>query len=247
MTRTKLLGVVVGAYALGLIATAPATLLDASLKHATDGRVRLAQAHGTLWSGTGQIEIVDVSQHSGVAKGVAWRVRPASLLRGKVVCEVVVDQATRNPLLTITFSGIEIADAEFSVPATVLGVGVPKLAPLRLGGELQLNIGRLSMTRGGMAGGVTLHWRVASSGLTTVAPLGDYELRFDDDGARGNAVLRTLRGPLQLEGKGAWAQDDIPAFPVSARIAPQYRSQLEPLLRLIARERGDGSFELQLR
>lgn len=247
MTRAKLLAVALGAYVLGLIVTMPATFVDAGLRRVTDGRVRLAEAHGTLWAGGGQIEILDANGRTGVAKDFAWRIRPASLLRAQLAYEVALDQATRNFPVTITLSRIELADAGVSLPATVLGVGVPMLAPLQLGGELQLRIVRLSIARGGIWGSATLQWRAATSALTPIAPLGDYELRLDDDGAAANASLRTLEGPLQLDGKGAWTHGNIPVFLVSARIAPQYRSQLEPLLRLIAIERGDGSFELQLK
>lgn len=247
MTRAKLLAIALGAYVLGLIATVPATFVDAGLNRATDGKLRLAEAHGTLWSGAGQIEILDAGGRTGVAKDLAWRVRPASLLRGQLVCDIALDQATRNFPVTITLSRIVLADAEISLPAAVLGVGVPMLAPLQLGGELQLRIARLSIARSGVWGSATLQWHAATSALTPIAPLGDYELRLEDDGAAANASLLTLRGPLQLDGNGAWPHGNIPEFLVSARIAPQYRSQLAPLLRLIALERSDGSFELHLK
>ena len=38
-----------------------------------------------------------------------------------------------------------------------------------------------------------------------------------------------------------------PVFLGNARIEPQERLQLAPLMRMIALERGDGSFELQLK
>ena len=76
MKRWSLLAIGLGAYALALIATAPATLMDAGLQRASDGRLRLAEAQGTLWSGTGQIEIRDTGGRTGVAKNFAWRVAP---------------------------------------------------------------------------------------------------------------------------------------------------------------------------
>ena len=98
-----------------------------------------------------------------------------------------------------------------------------------------------------MQGGATLQWRGAGSALTPVAPLGDYELRLDGSGTAVRASLRTLVGPLRLEGSGSWTPGASPAFLGTARVAPEFRVQLEPLLRLIAVERGDGSFELQLK
>jgi len=45
----------------------------------------------------------------------------------------------------------------------------------------------------------------------------------------------------------SWTHGDSPAFLAMARVPPQHQQQLAPLLRLIAVERGDGSFELQLK
>ena len=242
--RRGLLIAGLGAYILGLIATAPATLVDAGLRRASDGRLRLAEARGTLWSGAGLIEIRAVDGRVGVAKNLVWRFLPASLLRGQLVCEVGWDHAARPLPVTISPTRIELANADINLPATVLGLGVPKLAPLGLAGEVLLHVERLSVGSAGLHGNATLQWRNASSALAPVAPLGDYELRFENDGATTHVLLRTLQGPLQLDGKGAWANDGQPVFSAGARISPQHQRQLAPLLRLIAVERGEGRFEL---
>jgi hypothetical protein len=59
-----------------------------------------------------------------------------------------------------------------------------------------------------------------------------------------HAALRTLEGPLQLEGKGTWSNGAPPSFLVTAQVPAQHREQLAPLLGLIAVERGAGRFEL---
>lgn len=235
-----------GAYVLGLIASAPATLVDAGLRRASDGQLRLAEAQGTLWSGSGQIEIRATGGQVGVAKNLAWRFLPTALLHGQLVCEVEWDHAARPLPVTISWTQIELANADINLPATVLGLGVPKLAPLGLAGEVSLHIERLFIGRGGASGNATLQWRNASSALAPVAPLGDYELRLENDGTTTHAVLRTLQGSLQLDGKGKWASGERPVFSASARISPQHQRQLAPFLRMIAVERGAGSFELPL-
>jgi general secretion pathway protein N len=246
MKRWSLLAIGLGAYALALIATAPATLVDAVLQGASHGRLRLAEAHGTLWSGSGQIEIRDTGSRTGIAKSLAWRVVPESLLRGHLICEVELDQsATRFPV-TLSLSRIELANADISFPAAVLGLGVPKLAPLGLTGDVLIHVASLSFARDAMEGSATLQWRAAGSTLTPVSPLGDYEVRLDGEGMTVHAFLRTIEGPLQLDGKGSWTHGDSPAFLAMARVPPQHQQQLAPLLRLIAVERGEGRFELQL-
>ena len=233
-----------GAFAAALIAFAPATLVDARLERASGGRLRLAEAKGSLWSGAGWIEIRDAHGRAGVAKRLAWRVLPGSLLRARLVAEVELDQAARPFPVTISLSRIEIADAGISVPAAVLGLGMPRIAPLRLTGDVLVDIPRLSVERGRMDGDATLKWRAAGSALTPISPLGDYEVRFKAVGPVVHAALRTLEGPLQLDGKGTWSNGAPPSFLVTALVPPQHREQLAPLLGLIAVERGAGRFEL---
>ncbi|MBI2319596.1 MAG: type II secretion system protein N [Betaproteobacteria bacterium] len=245
-----MLGIGLLAYGLGLIVMFPATLLDAGVQRASAGRLRIAEAQGTFWRGTGQIEIRDAGGRTGIAKRLAWRFRPASLLRGLLDCDVEIDQASKPFLVTISPVRIEIAHAEATVPVTALGLGVPKLAPLGLTGDLLLHVGKLSFSTAGrpsVQGDARLQWRSAGSTLTSLAPLGDYELQLVGEGAQVRAALRTISGPLQLEGKGAWASGANPVFTATARVAPEHQQQLAPLLRLIALERSAGNFELQLR
>lgn len=233
-----------GAFAAALVAFAPATLIDARLERASEGRLRLAEARGSLWSGAGWIEIRDAQGRAGVAKRLAWRVLPGSLLRARLVAEVELDHAARPFPVTISLSRIEIADAGVSVPAAALGLGIPRIAPLRLTGDVLLDIPHLSVERGRMDGEATLKWRAAGSALTSISPLGDYEVRFKAVGPAVHAALRTLEGPLQLEGKGTWSDGAPPSYLVTARVPAQHREQLAPLLGLIAVERGAGWFEL---
>lgn len=247
MKRWRLLAVGLGAYAIGLIATVPATWVDVGLQRASDGRLRLAEAQGTLWSGAGQIEFRDAAGRIGVGKNIAWRFLPESWLRGRLVYEVELDQsATRFPV-TISLSRIELAHAHINLPATVLGLAVPALAPLQLTGDLLLHVASVSVARVGMQGDATLQWRAAGSALTSISPLGDYELRVIGESTAVHAQLRTMQGPLQLDGKGSWATGGKPVFPATARVPLQHRQQLAPVLRLIAVERGEGTFELQVK
>lgn len=247
MSRWRLIALGLGAYALGLIATAPASLIGAGLQQLSEGRLRLAETKGTLWSGTGQIEMLDRMRRSGVAKNITWQVRPAYLLRGQLRCEVGLDLAAKHFPVTFSLAGIEVADAAIDLPAAALGLAIPKLAPLGLTGEVLLHVARLSFVRNTVRGNATLQWRGAGSAFTRVSPLGDYELRFDGDGAAVRASLRTLQGPLQLDGQGSWASGGNPAFLGTARIPPEHLQQLAPLMRMIAVDRGEGRFELQLK
>jgi len=247
VNRWQLTGLVLVAYALGLVAMAPASLVDSGLQQATEGRLRLTDTRGTLWSGTGQLEMRDRMQRTAVARTIAWRVLPTYFLRGQLRVEVVLDQAAKQFPVTISLSQIEVADADINLPAAALALGEPKLAPLGLSGDVLLHVARLALRRNAIEGNATLQWRGAGSAFTRVSPLGDYELRFDGEGATVRASLRTLQGPLQLDGQGSWTSGGSPVFLGTARVPPQQRQQLAPLMRMIAVERGEGNFELQLK
>lgn len=245
--RWRPLAVGLGAYLIGLAATAPATLVDAGLQRASDGKLRLAEAQGTLWSGAGQIEIRAADGRVGIAKSIAWRFLPLFLLRGQLVCEIALDQASRNFPVKLSFTGLEFANVDIDLPAMALGLAMPKLAALSLSGDVSLHVDQLLIVRNGAHGNAILQWHGAGSALTTVAPLGDYELRVEFEGTSTRAALHTLQGPLQLDGKGAWSNDVAPDFPVAAHVSRQYQQQLVPLLQLVAVDHGEGNFVMSLR
>ena len=247
MTRWLLLAAGISAYLLFMLATVPATLLDTLLQRASDGRVRLADARGTVWSGAGHLETRDTRRQTGIARKLGWDCAPASLLRGHLSCTLDLEGSPRRFPVRFFPARIEIANADISVPAAMLGIALPKLAPFGPGGDLQLRIADLAIGQGGVRGNADLQWRGASSLHTAVSPLGNYEMRFEPAATGMTATLSTLDGPLQLAGSGAWANGARPVFQATARIAPQQREQLEPFLRMIAVERGAGNFELQLK
>jgi general secretion pathway protein N len=247
VSRWRLIGLVLGVYAAALVVTAPAGLIDSGLEQATEGRLRLTETRGTLWSGSGQLEMRDRTLHAAVARNIAWRVLPLYFLRAQLRAEVVLDQAAKPFPLTVSLSQIELADADIGLPAAALGLGEPKLAPLGLTGDVLLHVTRLALGRKTIEGSATLQWRGAGSAYTRVSPLGDYELRFEGAGSTVRASLRTLQGPLQLDGQGSWSSGSRPAFLGTARVAPEQQQQLDPLLRMIAVERSAGNFELQLK
>ena len=110
-------------FVLALAALAPATLLDARLERASGGRLRLAEAQGSVWSGTGSIEMRDADGRSGVSKRLAWRVLPESLLRGSLQVEIELEQDGKPFRLAFSPSRIDIADAAISLPAAAFALG----------------------------------------------------------------------------------------------------------------------------
>jgi len=235
----------VGAYAFFLMVLAPATILDAGIARASAGKLRIAQSQGTLWAGTGLLEIRDSTGKRGIGRPLSWRFKPGSLLRAQVGFEVDIGQTRKYFLLVVSLARLEIFDADLVLPAAALALATPRLALLDPGGDLHIHVSRLSIGRDAVHGAAVVRWPDAVSSLTPVSPLGDYELRLEESGDGTNVVLGTLKGPLHLEGRGSTGTSNAAAFQATARIDPHYRVQLEPLLRMIAVERGEGIFEIQ--
>lgn len=247
MTRRSLIVIWLGVYLVALVATLPASLLDSGLKRASHGRLRLVETSGTLWSGTGRIELRDADSRFGISSGVVWRFLPRSLIGGHLVFDVDVEQSPRSFPLTISFSQIKVANADIRLPAAVLGLALPRLAPLGPAGDLLLHVADMSLQRDTVRGSAALQWRSASSALTPVAPLGDYELRLDGDGTQTLAALSTLQGPLQIDGKGSLSASGKRQFFATLRVPENLRQEISPTLRLIAVEGNEGVFEIQIK
>lgn len=238
-------GVALGAYVLFLLVLAPASLLDAGLQHATDGRLRLAQAQGTLWSGTGVLEIRSATGRDGVGKNLAWVLQPRSLPRGRLEFAVNLDHRAPPFPLHLSAGGIELSNMDFTLPASTLGIAVPRIAPIGLRGDLAVHVTKFSSLDDSLSAHAVVTWKDASSALTSVAPLGTYQLLIDGNDGLLAAVLQTNSGPLQLQGTGSWRGSGPLMLSATARVDAQHRAQLAPLLRLIAIERGNGDFDLQ--
>jgi len=246
MKRWTLFALGAVAYTAALVALAPATLVDAVLARASADRVRLVEAGGTVWSGSGLIEIRDAKQRSGVARRVAWHVAPGALLRGELALEATTSDSAKPVSITATLTRVEVENAELSVPAAILGLAAPKLAPLELTGNLTLQVARLTFAHGKVHGNAAAQWHAAGSALSKVSPLGAYALRIDPADTGMRATLSTLQGPLELKGAGSWT-NGAGVFQGRAEVAPPHREALAPLLRLVAVERAEGQFDFELR
>lgn len=247
MRRRGQLAIAIGIYAVALIVWAPATIVDAELLRASKGRLRLSQAQGSIWAGSGLLELRDAGGRNAIAKDLVWRVLPESLWRGHLVCEVELESRGKPFVVSASFSRITITNADINLPAAAMALAEPRLKPLKLSGDVALRTTNLAMGAGEMLGNVTLQWRGAGSAFSPVSPIGSYELQLNGEGKSVNATLSTMQGPLQLDGSGSWTIGQNPGFQAIARVPAQYQEQFTPLLRLISVQRNQDTFELQLK
>jgi general secretion pathway protein N len=253
--RWALGGIVVGT-ALALIAFAPAAWLARGLAAASKDRVLLADARGTVWSGsavavlTGGPGSRDAAALPGRLEwsiglrglGLEVQARHACCLNGTVALLIKpgFGRVTTTLLPTVGWVG--------QWPSAWLGgLGTP-FNTMQLGGAVRLV--SPGMTLATVQGRVQLQGRAdvellsVSSRLTTLDTLGSYRLTLAgaDAGAPGPSTLTlsTQEGALQLSGNGTWGPGGV-RFRGEATATGADEPALANLLNIIGRREGARS------
>ena len=243
---------------LGLAGTviwqAPAIWLASALDRVTAGRVVLAEARGTAWTGSARLMFsggAGSRDASALPGRVAWRIRPG---RQGLSLQLEADCCTRQPMaLTLTphWGGAQLVVEDSTStppqpttwPADLLtGLGAP-WNTLQVEGQLHLKTQGLSVewTQGriAVAGSAELTAMGMSSRLSTLRPMGSYRLTLQG-GNPTTLELATVEGSLQLAGTGRWVGGRL-RFEGVASAAPEREAALSNLLNSIGRRSGARS------
>ncbi|MFM9437080.1 general secretion pathway protein N [Janthinobacterium sp. CG_23.3] len=235
------------AAALGVGATVllffPAGWLAAAVERQSGGRLTLGDAQGTLWRGSAFVG--GAASRSGAVTPLlpgrfAWRLSPLALL-GKVELQLENPAALSQPVnLRGSWRAWQVSPAALLLPAERLaGLGAP-LNTIAPSGTLRLSWSTLQLALAGNAvdvdGRTTLELTDMASALSAVRPLGSYELAFDWRGQQAQLGLRSLKGPLLLEGGGALVNGRL-QFSGQAQAATGYEETLASLLNLLGQRR----------
>jgi general secretion pathway protein N len=250
-----------------LIAQAPAVWLDRGLAQASQGRVRLAQAQGTVWHGQGRLVLVDlrdarqgqtdlggrldqprVGASVRDARALAgltlpgeffWRFLPRSLLQGRIDLELRHSSQPKAVMLSAGLSGILLQRGTLNLPGLALErLGSPWNS-LRPSASLHVRWEDWRLARGRAQGQLVLELSGVSSALTPVRPLGAYRGELVSSGEQAVVNLSTLAGPLHLEGSGRWSARAGLSLQASAWADPVEQDRLLPLLGLMGRREGN--------
>ena len=237
-----LLAALVGACAT-LLFFFPAAWVAAAVERQTGGRLTLGDAQGTLWRGSAFIG--GAASASGAVTPLlpgrfAWRLSPLSLL-GMVELQLENPAALSQPLtLRGSWSQWQLSPAALLLPAAGLaGLGAP-LNTIAPSGTMRLSWSTLQLAVAGpgvaVEGRTTLEMADMASRLSPIRPLGSYELAFDWHGQEAQLNLRSLKGPLLLDGGGALRNGRL-RFSGQAQAATGYEETLASLLNLLGQRR----------
>ena len=248
--RWGLAGAAIGGV-VALLAFAPAAWLAATLASASGERLLLADARGTVWSGSAAVVLTGGSgsrDASALPGRLNWALAPdgAGLaLRARHACCI------NGELRLLLRPGlgrlrIELPAAQGAIgqwPAAWLaGLGTP-WNTLRPTGSLQLSSPGLTLEAVGghwlFTGRADLELIAMASRVSTLEVLGSYRLQLQGESAGSSASVRlsTLSGPLQLSGSGQWAASKL-RFAGQASAEPGAEAGLNNLLNIIGRRQG---------
>jgi general secretion pathway protein N len=233
---------------LSVLLFAPARWLASGVQAASQGRVLLQNAQGSLWAGSAQLMLTGgaSSLDRSILPGrLAWQMSASGRGLGvSLNADCCMQQALALTLMP-HWSGVQISlsDSQSQWPAQLLqGLGTP-WNTIQAQGSLNLN------TRGTSLNWSTGRWQAAgqlqldalnlSSHLSTLHPMGSYRFSLQG-GAPSTLALSTLQGSLQLSGNGQWLGGQF-RFEGEASSLPEHEAALSNLLNIIGRRNGARS------
>lgn len=246
-------GALLGAL-LAVVVQAPAAWLGAALDRATAGRLLLADARGTVWSGNARLVLgggAGTRSLAALPERLSWSLSPSSqgitLTLTQPCCLPQALQLQLRPVIGGWVLQLP-AGALAQVPASWLaGLGAP-WNTLQLRGTVRLGSPGLTVEqRGGrlsFSGRADVWLDALGSRLTSLDRLGDYQLVVEGQPqAAGSArlQLQTLRGPLLLDGTGQVGGAGPLRFRGQARAEAGHEGALDNVLNIMGRRQGPVS------
>ncbi len=239
--RASLTALFAAVFFVSLLALAPASLMGMVVERATSGQLMLARTQGSLWQGSG---ILLFKNTAGIRSlgAYRWQLQPWQ-------AAMQLQSGSYEPM-TLRYRPIlarlDLDQLRLDLPAALLEVAIPQLHPYRLQGALHAHADHLELDGHGMLGQITVDWLHAASGLSPIAPLGDYSIILQGDGQKLQASLSTQGGKLQLQARGHL--DPVRGMQISgtAQAAADAKEELNELLHYIGPETRPGIYTLAL-
>ncbi|HUH93015.1 MAG TPA: type II secretion system protein N [Casimicrobiaceae bacterium] len=235
--------------AIALAVTAPASLVDQRLQALSGGRLRLAGASGTLWSGTGELVLLP----RGTRRSVAWQLEAWPLARGELRGSVAIDAADA-PRAEFVYGPHNVAlrrlDLALPMESVLEASGVPG-ALVGAGGSLALHVERFVQRAEAIDADAVLQWRDAS--LPSPRPgvriaLGDVRLDLRGAGSEAAGALSNRGGDVEVGGRVALSSLLIPRIDLTVRpragLDRDRAAAIAAALSLVAAPDGQGAYRI---
>jgi len=202
------------------------------------GRVRLIDARGTVWSGSAMLGLSDGRQVMLIPGRLSWKIGLAAMASGRVTADVSHPALAAPLAVSLAAKSIALKAGQAELPAALLAALGAPFNTVRPGGALGLRWTDVELKGGVPAGNLQIDWREAQSALSTVAPLGSYRLQVTGAGATARLQLDTVHGPLRLQGSGTVTGGRV-SFKGVASADPDMRPALIGLISVLGARSGD--------
>lgn len=239
----------------GTVPFVPAAYLQGPIERATDGRVVVSDAQGTLWYGGMRLGFAsggrtEQRRSSLLPAPIRWRLSGIGVAPPSVSFTVASAGVLESPVeVAVSTAGSHLDAGRARLPAEILEAAGAPLNTLRPGGLVTLSWDTLdwrsSAASSPSRGTITLDWIDARSALSPVAPLGAYRVRAQIDRETTGIDLSTRAGPLLLSGTGTWTPKGGLQFHGEARSEAGRETELNPLLGLLGPVR-NGAAQLRI-
>lgn len=237
----------------------PAQWMARGLAEASKGLVQLHEAQGSIWNGSGKLVFTGgVGSRDALALPgrVNWQtsfsIQENSLprLNLKVQASCCMSSTAKlyvTPLKSLSAWQLQVEDHRSEWPAQWLsGLGAP-WNTLQPEGALVLETQQLAIELSGqhtqILGSLSLTAQNLSSKLSTLRPMGSYQIRLTSDASgsqQPGLSLSTQSGSLLLSGQGQWQGSHF-QFRGEASAVPEHAAALSNLLNIIGRRQGARS------
>jgi general secretion pathway protein N len=245
--KTRYLALFIAVYGMGaLIVTAPAYLLDSAVKHFSDQRLSLANCRGTIWQGSATPQLHTARHSSFALHTLQWHINPQALLLGQLSVALVWENLdARAPMqLLVDRKSVVLNNVQLPLPAGIISELSPYLKPAQFSGSVMLESPQLSYSEDALLGRATARWHEAGSAMSSVYPLGDYQIDINAAQDKISATLSTQSGALLLGGEGNWSHTHGFHFYGTARATNQ--TALNELLHHLGPESTPGVYQISI-
>jgi hypothetical protein len=211
-----------------IAAFSPASLIDRRLAANSSGKLRMSDAAGTVWNGTGIL--TDVTGSWRVPVG--WSVSVPALARETFsVTLLPAGGATPRGTVDLATDAAALREVILEVPAAMLATVLPGRGTIVLGGNLAFTASAFAWNGERGSGALNVRWRDARLvAAGTTANLGTVDVVLEPQGNRLAGRIGNSGGDVRIDGTISFAPT---AISVDAEIAPSPATP-PPVLRALA-------------
>jgi general secretion pathway protein N len=236
----------IASIALTMLMFFPASRMASMVEKLTEGRLTLGDANGTLWRGSAFI--------GGAASGsdpltpllpgrFSWRLSPMVLL-GSVDAKLENAEALSQPIVVKgNWHQWQVGPGAIVFSAERLAALGAPLNTIQPSGQMRLSWKPLQLAQQngaiGMAGMMNLEMNDIGSRLSPVRPLGSYDLALAWHGTQADVTLKTVKGPMLLNGSGTISNGHL-QFSGTAQAEAEQEQRLANFLNLLGQRRKEG-------